>query len=94
MLTLKIVYCAVSCSIKSMTTGWGFSTGPLGANPFVPSGPLGCLMTTILAPPLAISSMFMVFSLEIRRSGLWEVLQQKIVKEMPAKGNVTLTRAS
>ena len=71
------VHCAVNCSIKSITTGWLFSGAPRGANPLVPSGPRGCLTTTILAPPRAISSIFMVFNLEMRRSGRWDVLKNE-----------------
>lgn len=40
----------------------------LALNPW-PSGPLGCLRTTIFLPPRASSSTFIVFSLEMRRSG-------------------------
>ena len=65
--------------MRSMTTAGLFSLVPLGANPLVPSGPLGWRMTTILAAPRAFSSMFIVFSLEMRRSGRWDVLQGQLL---------------
>ena len=67
--------CAVSCSIRSITTTGLFCLPPLGAKPLVPSGPLGCLVTTTLAAPRAFSSMFIVFSLEMSLSGRWALLQ-------------------
>jgi hypothetical protein len=45
--------------------------------PLLPSGPLGCLTTTILRPPLAASSRFIVFSFEISLSGLLVELQER-----------------
>ena len=75
--TYLCLYCAVSCSMRSITTVGLFSLPPRGAKPRVPSGPLGCLMTTTLAAPRAISSMFIAFSLESSRSGRWAVLREE-----------------
>ena len=69
--------CAVSCSMRSITTTGLFCLPPLGANPLVPSGPLGCLVTTTLAAPRAFSSMFIVFSLEMSLSGRWALLRKQ-----------------
>ena len=74
---IQFDYWAVSCSIRSITTTGLFSLAPLGPNPLVPSGPFGCLITTILGAPRAASSLFIVFSLEMSRSGLWDVLGSK-----------------
>ena len=63
--------------MRSITTVGLFSLPPRGAKPRVPSGPLGCLMTTTLAAPRAISSMFIAFSLESSRSGRWAVLREE-----------------
>ena len=68
-------YCAVSCSIRSITTTGLFSFAPRGPKPLVPSGPFGCLITTILGAPRAISSLFKVFSFEMSLSGLCDVLE-------------------
>ena len=40
-----------------------------------PSGPRGCLITTIVLPPLADSSILIVFNLETNLSGLFEELE-------------------
>ena len=42
-----------------------------------PSGPRGCLITTIVLPPLADSSILIVFNLETNLSGLFEELEWK-----------------
>ena len=76
-----INYCAVNCSMRSIGTAGLFSLGPRGLKPFVPSGPFGCRITVTLGPPLATSSIFIVFNLDIKRSGLWDVLKQEWIQE-------------
>ena len=46
----------------------------LNLNPCPPSGPRGCRITTIFLPPRAASSKFIVFSFDIKRSGLLDEL--------------------
>jgi hypothetical protein len=49
-------------------------------------------MTVTLGPPLATSSIFMVFSLEMRRSGLWEVQTMNIEEVARGGPRVTVIR--